>query len=568
MESKPTFDTDFLVIGSGFGGSVSAMRLTEKGYRVIIAEQGKHISPETMPKKVRDIKQFLWFSPLKYQGFFSIQLFKHVMVLHGNAVGGGSITYANTLLQPENKIWQQGSWAGLHDWQTIMPQHYETAKRMLGVSQNKKIGNADLMLQKMAIINGVGDSFYLTNVGAYFDETDTYAHPPVNGDPYFGGEGPKRSPCVGCGGCMVGCRYGAKNTLDKNYLYFAQKNGATLLAQTKVIDIIPIIDDSKSPDDPSYQNGSQGYRVTLQSADKGDYQITTQQIVLSASSLGSQKLLFEQRHKGNMPHISAYLGKRIYTNAESLLGVRFLDDKHGTMSNGVAIGSGIYLGKGTHIEATRYPEGFNIASFLATLSNYKDGKKMSLLAWLLSFIWRFISRPRQAWHTFRPHNMAKQSIILLCMQSTPYELEMRYQKSPWWRTWFGSRYHMQTHGQAIPAFIPEASAFAEQMASQMGGIGYGVLSEVFLNIPTTAHCMGGVSLGNSADDGVVDKYHRLFNYQGFYVCDGSNISTNLGVNPSLTITALAEHAMSHIPPKQTQATVEHTHPTIENSNAI
>ena len=262
MEGQ-SFDTDFLVIGSGFGGSVSAMRLTEKGYRVIIAEQGKHISPETMPKTVRDIKQFLWLPALKYKGFFSLQLFKHVMVLHGNAVGGGSITYANTLLQPEDKIWQQGSWAGLHDWQAVMPQHYETAKRMLGVSQNKKIGNADLMLQKMANLSGVGDSFYLTDVGAYFSDHDKYAHPPVNGDPYFGGAGPKRSPCIGCGGCMVGCRYGAKNTLDKNYLYFAQKNGATLLAETKVTDIVPIADASKSPSDPAYQNGSQGYRVTL-----------------------------------------------------------------------------------------------------------------------------------------------------------------------------------------------------------------------------------------------------------------------------------------------------------------
>ena len=514
MASNTTFDSDFLVIGSGFGGSVSAMRLTEKGYRVIIAEQGKHITPDTMPKKVVDIKRFLWFAPLKFKGFFSIQLFKHVMVLHGNAVGGGSITYANTLLQPKDDIWRQGSWAGLHDWQSVMPKHYATAKKMLGVSQNKKIGNADLMLQKMAKANGVGDSFYLTDVGVYFDSSDQHAHSPVNGDPYFAGQGPNRSPCIGCGGCMVGCRYGAKNTLDKNYLYFAQKNGATLLAETKVIAIVPIVDNSKKPDDAGYQNGSQGYRVTLQSPNKGEYQITTQQIVLAASSLGSQKLLFEQRQQGNLPNISAYLGKRIYTNAESLLGVRFLGDQHGAMSDGVAIGSGIYLGEGTHIEATRYPEGFNIASFLATLSNYKDGRKLSLWAWMRSLLWQFVTQPRQTWHTLRPHNMAMQSLILLCMQSTPFELEMRYQKKPWWQFWqYGSdsRYRMQTHGPAIPAYIPEASEFAAQMAQQMGGIGYGVLSEIFLNIPTTAHCMGGVSLGNSADDGVVDKYHRLFN---------------------------------------------------------
>lgn len=534
------FDTDFLVIGSGFGGSVSALRLTEKGYKVIIAEQGSHISAENMPRSVRQLKQFMWFAPLKYKGFFSIALFKHFMVLHGNAVGGGSITYANTLLIPKDIVWQQGTWQGLADWQNEMPQHYETAKKMLGVSENKLLGHADYALRDIAKSIGRDATFYRTDVAVYFSPKDKYAHTPINGDPYFGGKGPARSPCIGCGGCMAGCRYNAKNTLDKNYLYFAQQHGAELRAETQVCDIVPL---------GNKKDGSAGYQVTLISAEKGEYQLTTQHIVLSASSLGSQKLLFEQRQKGNLPNISQQLGKHIYTNAEALLGVRFIDTPQGNMNEGIAIGSGIYLEDGTHIEATRYPDGFNLAALLATLSNFRNGKKDTLFRWIMGLFFQLFTNPKRVWRILKPSNMAKESVILLCMQSTPYDMDMVYRKKMFPFSLGKNPYKMQSQGQAIPSFIPVASEFADKMATQMGGTTFGMLSEVFLNIPTTAHCMGGVSLGQTSEDGVVDRYHRLFNYQGFYVCDGSNISSNLGVNPSLTITALAEHAMSHIPAK-------------------
>lgn len=534
------FDTDFLVIGSGFGGSVSALRLTEKGYRVIIAEQGSYITPENMPRSIRQYKQFLWFAPLKYRGFFSIALFKHMMVLHGNAVGGGSITYANTLLIPKSIVWQQGSWQGLNDWQNVMPQHYETAKKMLGVSENKILGSADHVLKEIAESIGQETTFYRTDVAVYFDPNDEYAHEPINGDPYFQGKGPARSPCIGCGGCMVGCRYNAKNTLDKNYLYFAQKNGAELRAETQVVDIVPL---GESKD------GSVGYQVTLNSTEKGIYTLITRQIVLSASSLGSQRLLFEQRHKGNLPNISPQLGKRIFTNAEALLGVRFVGQNKGNMSEGVAIGSGIYLEDGTHIEATRYPNGFNIAALLATLSNFKDGRKISLFKWFISLFFQMLTNPKRVWRLLMPKNVASESIILLCMQSTPYDLDMTYRKRMFPFSLGKNGYKMQTIGKPIPSFIPVASEFAAKMATQTHGYAYGVISEIFLNIPTTAHAMGGISLGKNPNEGVVDKYHRLFGYQGFYVCDGSNISSNLGVNPSLTITALTEYAMSHIPMK-------------------
>lgn len=539
--AQAAFDCDFLVIGSGFGGSVSAMRLTEKGYKVIIAEQGKHYSADNMPKTVRQFDKFFWFKPFKLKGFFAMDMFRHVMVLHGNAVGGGSITYGNTLLVPKDEIWHYGNWKGLHDWVNIMPEHYRTAKRMLGVTQNQLLGNADNVLYEMAKEVGREETFYRTDVAVYFGDEDEHTHAPIEGDPYFHGEGPARDACIGCGGCMAGCRYNAKNSLDKNYLYFAQKNGAKLLAETEVIDILPLGDK---------QDGSEGYEVRMDSVDKGKYSVFTREIVLSASSLGTQKMLFEQRRRGHLPNVSQQLGKRLFTNAEALLGVRFYGESQGNMSDGIAIGSGMHLDDDTHIEVTRYSDGFNLGALLATMSNYKEGRKLPLSKWFLQLAKMLVTNPLKLWRTLRPKNMARESIILLCMQSTPYDLDMVYEEKSWPLSWFGGKYRLQTEGKPIPSFIPVASEFTDMMAKKTGGNAFGMVSEVFLNIPTTAHCMGGVSLGHSAEDGVVDKYHRLFGYEGFYVCDGSNISSNLGVNPSLTITALTEHAMSHVPHKQ------------------
>lgn len=532
------FDTDFVVIGSGFGGSVSALRLAEKGYRVTVLEQGSHISPDKMPKTTWNIKRFLWLPALACRGFFSMRLFRHMLVLHGNAVGGGSITYANTLWQPENIVWRQGTWAGLQDYESIMPAYYRRAEAMLGRAENQRMDVADWRLKEIAALAGVEDSFYPTQVAVYFGEGSEHSHAPVNGDPYFHGEGPARAPCNGCGGCMVGCRYNAKNTLDKNYLYLAQKRGARLRAETRVIRIEPL---------PGADDGSAGYRITYQTRGESENFLHCRAVVVAASSLGTQKLLFRMKEEGYLPNISAALGKNVFTNAESLIGVRFPGAKE-DFSRGVAIGSGIFLKDGTHIEATRFSRGSDIAGILGTLMNYAEGRRLSVWQWAGALAKELFTHPGRYWKHMKPVRVAEESMIFLCMQSVPQPLTMRYKRSWFWPF----KKTLATEGEPIPAFIPAANELAQKAAQAYNGAAFTCLADVFLNIPTTAHCMGGAAVAASPAEGVVDVDHKVFGYQNLYICDGSTISSNLGVNPSLTITALAELAMSKIPGAEAQ----------------
>ncbi len=525
------YHADFLVIGSGFGGSVSALRLREKGYSVTIAEQGRRFTPHTLPKNTWQLKQWLWLPWLGLRGFFAMRLFKHMLVLHGNAVGGGSITYANTLLIPQDKVWQGGSWHALCDWAREMPEHYRTAEKMLGVTVNARPDAADERLRIVGERYGVGESYYLTRVGVYFGDGDEHAHVRINGDPYFGGEGPSRQPCNACGGCMVGCRFRAKNSLDYNYLYFAEKKGAKLLDQTRVVRIVPL----------GNADGSAGYRVTLKSAE-GLKKITVRGIVLAASSLGSQELLLRMKADGHLPRISERVGTEVYTNAESLIGVRFPDEEI-DLSRGIAIGSGLYLNENTHIEATRYPAGSDTMGLLSTLMHLSQDGRVRVSAWLGYFLKKIVTEPKRTFALLRLKDFARKGMIFLCMQPVNHTLTMRLK-----RAWYFPFYRrLVSTGQRIPARIDEANAFAQYTAQEMNGTAYSALTDMLLNIPVTAHCMGGVPMGENPEQGAVDGEHRLFGYQNFYVCDGSVVSANLGVNPSLTITALTERAMSKIP---------------------
>jgi ferredoxin len=352
------FDFDYIVIGSGFGGSVSAYRLTEKGYRVAVLEQGRRWTPDNLPSTNWKAWDYLWRPALGLKGFLSLRLFSHVLILDGAAVGGGSITYAQTLLTPPDSVWSEGEWAGLDDWRAVMPMHYATAKRMLGVTRNRRPAAADFKLRDMAKAAGVDDSFYLTDVGVFFGNDKD---PPgaEYADPFFGGEGPTRNSCIGCGGCMTGCRFNAKNTLDKNYLYLAEKGGAEVRAETKAVDVRPI----------GAADGSDGYEVftepTFARWRKPRTRLTARKVIVAASSLGTLDLLFKLKEAGSLPMISDALGKRVRTNAESILGVRYPGTKE-DMSKGVAIGSGIYIDEHTHIEAVRYAEGSNLLSSLLT----------------------------------------------------------------------------------------------------------------------------------------------------------------------------------------------------------
>ena len=533
------YDYDYLIVGSGFGGSVSALRLTEKGYTVAVMEMGRRWSPDNLPHTNWKFWDYLWKPFFGLRGFLSLRLFRHVMILHGNAVGGGSITYAQTLLVPPKKVWSDGNWAALENWDAVMPGHYATAQRMLGVTENRRPGPADARLKQMAEAVGVADSFYYTDVGVFFGK-DGDRPGTEYPDPYFNGEGPSRKSCVACGGCMVGCRHGAKNTLDQNYLYLAEKRGAKVFAETRVVDVRPI---------NGRQDGADGYEVTTESTFARFFKKRTvtivKNVVFAASSLGTQELLFKLKTAGSLPNISDDLGKRVRTNAESILGVRYPGTKD-DMSKGIAIGSGIYIDENTHIEAVRYPEGSNLMKGLFTVLTGGRPGPTRIGAWLMAIIKLFIKRPVDTIRNALPYRWSSETVIFLVMQTLEGHLNMRWTR-PWY--WPFSK-TLTTHGDRIPTFIPEANDFTAKAAQATGGIGMSTITEIMFNVPMTAHCMGGCAMAATPDKGVIDAKNRVFNYQNLYVVDGSMLAANLGVNPSLTITALAERAMSFIPSAQ------------------
>ena len=522
-------DFDYLVVGSGFGGSVAACRLAEKGYSVAVMEMGRRWTEADFPRTTWSVRRWLWRPGLKLFGFYNMRPFRHVVILCGNAVGGGSITYANTLLAPPDVVWGQGSWSGLADWRAEMPAHYATARRMLGVTENKILGEADLMLKRMADEQGFGDTFYKTDVAVYFGDAPGVAHP----DPYFGGDGPPRSSCVGCGGCMVGCRYNAKNTLDKNYLYFAEKRGARVFPETRVVEVRP----------RGAADGRDGYDVVVERSTawfaKRRRTVTARHVVLAASALGTMDLLMRMKQRGALPAVSDRLGHDVRTNSESLVGVRF-PGKQVDMSKGIAIGSGIHIDPYTHIEAVRYSRGSDAVGAIATLLVSGAGRRR-IARWLASAV----RHPVKFWRASWPFGFARQTLILLVMQTIDATLRFRLARRWYWPF---TRL-LTTEGTRIPTNIPAANAFAERAAAACGGTPITSTPEILFDLPMTAHCIGGCVMGVDAAHGVIDTQHRVFGYHGLYVIDGAAVGANLGVNPSLTITALAERAMSFIPPK-------------------
>ena len=526
---------DYIVIGSGFGGSVAAHRLTEKGYRVAVMEMGRRWPAADLPATNWRITRWIWRPKLALRGFFNIEPFRHVVILHGCAVGGGSITYANTSLKPRDTAWSQGSWAGLADWTGEMPAHYTEAMRMLGVCENRVLGPADAILERAAAGAGVADTFYRTHVAVYQappGETPGATHP----DPYFGGEGPERATCIGCGGCMVGCRYNAKNTLDKNYLYLAEKHGAKVFPETRVVDVAPL---------NGRTDGAGGYEVrTIRSTAwirTEPRRFTCRGIIFSASALGTMDLLLRVKQRGSLPRISDSIGSKVRTNAESLIGVRtpgIAED----LSKGVAIGSGVYLDEHTHIEVVRYPAGSDAMGLLTTPLTGRRGRGR-LLFWLGTLTASLARHPVRTLRCLHPFGFARETLILLCMRTDDVHIRMRLGR-PWF---WPFRKAMMSCGDRVPTFIPEANAFARAVAALTGGSPLSMLTEILFDVPGTAHILGGCPIAASRDHGVVDSRQRIFGYRNAYVCDGSVISANLGVNPSLTIAAMTERAMSFIP---------------------
>lgn len=536
MARSPKFDFDFIIVGSGFGGSVSALRLVEKGYRVAVMEMGRRWAPLSFPRTSWSIHRWFWRPNLGLRGFFNMRLFRHATIFHGCAVGGGSITYAATLLPVPDRVWETGTWAGLADWKSEMPRHYGTASRMLGVTQNQILGPADQLLKRAGDAVMSGHTFYRTRVGIFQAAQGQTPNQTVP-DPYFGGKGPPRTTCIGCGGCMMGCRYGAKNSLDLNYLYLAEEAGARVFPETKVVDVRPLGGSS---------DGALGYEVrTVNSIAwirREPQRFTSRAVVFSASSLGTMELLFRLKENRSLPRISDQLGKHVRTNSESIIGARVprsADD----LSQGIAIGSGIYIDDHTHVEAVRYPNGSDTMGLLTTMLT--DGRvgQWRVWLWVKNIFGAVLRHPVKSGRLFRLWGWAREATILLCMQPLEGHIEMR-----WQRRWFWPFSKMlASHGDRIPTYIPKANEFARTLAAIAGGTAMSMLPEILFDIPGTAHCIGGCAIADSPQHGVVDARHRVFGYRNMYICDGSVLAANLGVNPSLTITALTERAMSFIP---------------------
>ncbi len=523
------YDFDWLIVGSGFGGSVSALRLSEKGYSVGVLECGRRFADEDFPSKTSDAKRYWWSPRLGMKGIFRLTTFKDVSVVSGCGVGGGSLGYACTLYVPPKAFFQDRQWADMQDWESALSPHYDEAQRMLGVTQNPHEDPADQMLRELGEELGVGDTYKRTPVGIYFGESGKTVK-----DPFFGGEGPDRTGCHLCGQCMVGCRHGAKNTLVKNYLYFAEKRGAHVMPERTVLDIRPI----GSPD------GSDGYEVeSVRSGAWVNKERRVQRargVVVSAGPLGTNKLLQRCRLKGSLPRISSRLGELVRTNSESILTVTVPEDYHEDLIKRVAITSSIYPDPNTHIETVTYGDAGDSMRALYTLLT-GEGTRITRPLKLLTQI---AMHPGRLAKVLFPKHWSRRTIIILVMQTLDNAIALRPRTGPFGTFWLQTE---QDPERPNPTFIPIANKAAEWFAKRTGGIAQSSLMEAMFNIPSTAHILGGAVIAPGPDVGVIDSGQHVFGYENLLVCDGSAIPANVGVNPSLTITALAEHAMSRIP---------------------
>ncbi|MCB9532491.1 MAG: GMC family oxidoreductase [Myxococcales bacterium] len=524
-----TVDYDFAIIGSGFGGSVSAHRLAQKGYSVVVIEKGQRLPTEALPKSNWDLKKSIWAPFLGWRGILSITTLKDVVIFHGSAVGGGSVVYANTHLEPLDAFFTDPRWVDLSpDWRAELAPYYAEARRMLGSVKAPQTYAVDDALREVLTEMGTGDSFDRHTVGVFFGAPGETVP-----DPYFGGEGPARTGCTHCGACMVGCTIGAKNSLDKNYLYFAEKAGARVVPDTKVTDVRPI----------GAADGSDGY--TIHTRRVGMFgqrdKITAKNVVFAAGVLGTVPLLFQCRDRGSLPNISRALGTFVRTNSESIQGVTSNDDRLGV---GVAISSGGFTPDGTHIEMVRYGREADAIAPIATVHT-GGGSLPRPLYWLAAVA-------RQPWkairHVLWPVGWSRKSAIVLAMQALDNSMELR-----WGRRWYWPFGKTVTSDwgdrEPPPTFMPAADEVTRKLADKLGGMPVSVLPEVVFDTTTTAHILGGCPMAATPNEGVIDAQNRVFNYQGLYVIDASMIPANLGVNPSLTITALAERAMAHVPAK-------------------
>jgi cholesterol oxidase len=521
---------DVVVIGSGFGGSVAALRLADKGYRVLVVEKGKRFAAADFPESNWDLRRWMWMPELGLHGFFQMSFFEHVTILHGVGVGGGSLVYANTLPVPKDDFFAAPSWSRLADWKRELEPHYATARRMLGAATNPYQTRGDRVLAEIARDLGRAEHHHPTDVAVYFGAPGVTVP-----DPYFGGEGPARTGCIQCGACMTGCRFGAKNTLDQNYLWLAERRGVVVRAETEVTAVRP--------------RAGGGYVVeTRASLVRGGHgardAIAAGKVVFAGGVLGTIPLLLAmQADDAGLPRLSPRLGDGVRTNNEALIGV--IAPEEDDFSRGVAITSILHTDEHSHIEPVRYGSGSGFFRLLAL----PHAPGHTVAARLAGAARSFLRHPARWTRALGVRDFAKKSQVLLYMRTLESTLSLRRGRSAWTAFRQGLVTQLAEGAPAPTAFLPEATDLAERFAQKVGGVTMTLLTETLLGVPSTAHILGGACMGASADEGVIDADHEVFGYPGLYVVDGAAVSANPGVNPSLTITALAERAMARVPPR-------------------
>lgn len=522
------FDFDWLVIGSGFGGSVSALRLAEKGYRVGVVERGRRYLDQDLPKSTWQFSKYFWAPALGLKGIMRMRLFRHIFTPNQVAVGGGSMVYGGVLLRAKPEFFADAQWRFLGDWDELLRPFYDRAERMLGVTMVPFDSPGQHLAWEMAQHFGVEETFSRPRIGVYFGEQGKTVK-----DPYFGGEGPERTGCTRCGSCLVGCRVGAVNTLTKNYLWFAEKRGVKVMAEREVIDVTPI----------GAADGSDGYRVTTQRPgawfrrDRQTFMVRG--VVFAGGSLGTNELLANCKHSGSLPRLSDHLGELVRTNSESVLTVRLPEDRQ--TWNDVTASSSLHVNQDTHIEFLTYGRNADVLSLLYTVLVGEGNRLTRPLKWLGSIL----RHPLQWLKTLWPVGWSRRTVMLLVMQTLDNAIALRARKR-----WFGRGYRLttdQNRDKPNPTYIEVGNQAAQWLARHTGGIAQSNVLEALGNIPTTAHVLGGAVIGADAASGVVDRHLHVFGYRNMLVCDGSAMPANPGVNPALTITALAEYAMAQIP---------------------
>jgi cholesterol oxidase len=527
-----TKDFDWIVIGSGFGGSVSALRLAEKGYRVLVLEKGRRFQAKDFARNNTELDRWLWAPAAGLRGIFQMTFMQHVTILHGVGVGGGSLTYANTLPQPKRSFFRAASWAGLADWESELAPHYDTARKMLGATRYTTETASDRILKQIAVDIGREDHFEQTDVSVFMGEPGVEVD-----DPYFDGKGPRRVGCTECGACMTGCRVGAKNSLDKNYLYLAEQLGAEIRPETQVTAVRTSADG--------------GYLVETRPSfgDGASYTLSADQVIFAGGVMGTISLLLALRQdQAALPRLSPCVGRFVRTNSESLVTVSNPDSAE-DFSRGVAITSILHTDDHSHIEPVRYGAGSNF--FRPLLLPHTTEK--TVLSRLGGMVQAFAKAPRKWLAQYTTNELSEKTPVLLYMRTLEETLTLTLKRLPLLgKTFLATK--LDDSGSAPKANMPEAADLAQRFADKMGGRVSSMFSESLLGAPTTAHILGGACMGTNAEEGVINAKHEVFGYPGLYVIDGAAVSANPGVNPSLTITALAERAMSFIPPHGAHAT--------------